>query len=38
MASILLKDSKSIDVKYQTNSKFPAKVLVWVAISENGRS
>ncbi len=30
--------STSIDVKYRTKSKFPAKVLVWVAISENGRS
>ncbi len=30
--------STSIDVKYRTKSKFSAKVLVWVAISENGRS
>jgi hypothetical protein len=30
--------SKSIDVKYRTKSKFPAKVLFWVAISENSRS
>ncbi len=30
--------STSIDAKYRTKSKFPAKVLVWVVISENGRS
>jgi hypothetical protein len=32
------KSTTDIEVKYRTKAKFPAKILVWVAISENGRS
>ncbi len=39
MASIPLINSQQVfDAKYRTKFKFPAKVLVWVAISENDRS